>query len=194
MFDLDQIRNNLDGSSIWGEPPAVLGCPGGCIGFELNADLNLDTNGNGEFDPGDVVYNGGLGWTPIGEDGAPFTAEFHGSNNGVQHYLDNFPCRDRDACGLFGHAQGATFDAVHMRDVHMMGGVGRVSGSIVAFLTGGAVTRSAATGKIDGGEGTGTGGLVGWLESGLIDESYASVDIIAGNLQGGTSRLRNTIR
>ncbi len=36
-----------------------MGCPGdGCMGYELMADLDFDTNGNGRADPGDHYWNG----------------------------------------------------------------------------------------------------------------------------------------
>ena len=50
--------------------------PGPCVGCELAADLDFDTNGNGatytgtgnsaESDSGDAYHNGGGGWGPIG--------------------------------------------------------------------------------------------------------------------------------
>ncbi len=43
-----------------------MGCPtGGCTGFELSADLDFDTNGNGRADTGDTYWNNGLGWHPL---------------------------------------------------------------------------------------------------------------------------------
>ena len=41
------------------DPQDGMGCPqGNCIGYELTADLDFDTNGNGRIDPGDDYYNG----------------------------------------------------------------------------------------------------------------------------------------
>ena len=41
------------------DPQDGMGCPQGkCIGYELTADLDFDTNGNGRIDPGDDYYNG----------------------------------------------------------------------------------------------------------------------------------------
>ena len=45
---------------------SVMGCPtGGCKGYELSADLDFDTNGNGQADSGDEYWNGGEGWRPL---------------------------------------------------------------------------------------------------------------------------------
>ena len=64
LADLDEIRNNLDGSSLYA---SSTGCPAeGCNGFELTADLDFDTNGNGEIDAEDDYWNDGRGWEGIG--------------------------------------------------------------------------------------------------------------------------------
>ena len=45
---------------------AGMGCPSsGCVGYELAADLDFDTNGNGSADSGDDFWNGGKGWAPL---------------------------------------------------------------------------------------------------------------------------------
>ena len=49
-------------------PSAVagMGCPtAGCDGYELTADLDFDTNANGEADAGDTYWNEGEGWVPL---------------------------------------------------------------------------------------------------------------------------------
>ncbi|MFL0809066.1 MAG: hypothetical protein K6L76_01495 [Agarilytica sp.] len=48
LGDLDEIRNHLDGTSLYGEST---GCPvEGCVGFELTTDLDVDTNADGVVD------------------------------------------------------------------------------------------------------------------------------------------------
>ncbi|MEK9765695.1 MAG: hypothetical protein VW274_04385, partial [Thalassolituus sp.] len=48
LSDLDEIRNNLDGTSLYGTSQ---GCPeAGCNGFELTTDLDFDTNADGVMD------------------------------------------------------------------------------------------------------------------------------------------------
>ena len=37
-----------------------------CVGYELDANLDFDTNGNGSADAGDAYWNDGEGWLPIG--------------------------------------------------------------------------------------------------------------------------------
>jgi hypothetical protein len=78
LGDLDEIRNNLAGTGFYGASAATLGCPGGCNGFELAANLNFDTNNNGGIDAGDQYYNAGSGWVAIGTGSGPFTGLFNG--------------------------------------------------------------------------------------------------------------------
>ena len=54
---------------------AGMGCPSAdCTGYELTANLDFDTNGNGRADAGDVYWNDGQGWEPIGQSfDSPFT-------------------------------------------------------------------------------------------------------------------------
>ena len=52
-----------------------------CTGYELRANLDFDTDGDGTADSGDTYWNGGAGWTPIGDFTTAFTATFDGNND-----------------------------------------------------------------------------------------------------------------
>ena len=66
LEQLDAVRYNLNGSGFsystpWAEAftdggGVALACGGlvGCVGYELNADLDFDTDGSGEVDAGDT--------------------------------------------------------------------------------------------------------------------------------------------
>ena len=55
LADLDEIRNNLDGTGLYGDST---GCPvDGCIGFELTTTLDFDTNADGVMDTNDAYWN-----------------------------------------------------------------------------------------------------------------------------------------
>ena len=57
-----------------------MGCPSeGCIGYELSANLDFDTNGSGDADAGDAYWNDGGGWDPIGDGDFGFNATFDGN-------------------------------------------------------------------------------------------------------------------
>ena len=66
-------------------------------GYELTANLDFDTNGNGEADEGDVYWNSGSGWMPIGESSA-FATTFDGGG----HTISNLYIRRSPTVGLFG--------------------------------------------------------------------------------------------
>ncbi len=62
------------------------GCPNtGCVGYELTADLDFDTNGNGESDAGDTYWNSGKGWSPVPR----FSAIFDGGEHTISNLYSN---------------------------------------------------------------------------------------------------------
>ena len=69
-----------------------------CAGYELTANLDFDTNGNGEADEGDVYWNSGGGWIPIGESNDPFDTTFEGGGRTIS----NLYIRRSPNVGLFG--------------------------------------------------------------------------------------------
>ena len=111
LAQLDAVRHDLNGDGVvdgqdgatgrgLGDPRAYeaafpqavesMGCGhfDGCIGYELAADLDFDTNGNHVADEGDAFWNGGTGWVPIGGAGSagqslqhPFRAAFDGNGH-----------------------------------------------------------------------------------------------------------------
>ncbi|MEH6450450.1 MAG: autotransporter subunit C [Oleispira sp.] len=109
LADLDEIRNNLDGKTLYS---SNVGCPnaedgtlnGGCIGFELTTDLDFDTSGDGLVDANDDYWNpnvegGGEGWLPIGSYGNYFSAQFNGNGHVINDLTINRPT---NYVGLFG--------------------------------------------------------------------------------------------
>jgi hypothetical protein len=84
LSQLDLIRYDLAGTSLNGDST---GCPlTGCNGYELVADLDFDTNGNGVADAGDLFWNNGEGWNAVG-DSFSNMATFNLSGNG--HEIKN---------------------------------------------------------------------------------------------------------
>ena len=79
LAQLDAVRYDLDGDGLvdgatWMPYYAAfsmgalgMGCPDGCTGYELEADLDFDTNGDGAVDSDDDYWNGGDGWEPSWE-------------------------------------------------------------------------------------------------------------------------------
>ena len=96
LFDLDEIRNHLDGSALYG---LNTGCPElGCNGFELSQNLDFDSDGNGQVNAMDVL---GAHFTPI----STFTSIFEGNGYVIYNLSVN---TSNSVNGLFGRTDGAS--------------------------------------------------------------------------------------
>ena len=71
MAQLNAIRWDPKGAgaasggylSAFPDAEVGMGCPHSvCVGYELVANLDFDTNGNGRADAGDAYWNDGAGW------------------------------------------------------------------------------------------------------------------------------------
>ena len=206
---LNNMRHSLDGIGYRDGPGAraiATGCPTGCIGYELMADLSFDKDGDGStwvrnsdgsitLDTGDdndtyfdIASDGSSGgWVPVGDnssgsDSTRFTAVFEGNGHTI---TDLATVRDLGYIGLF----GAIGTGAEIRNLGLVGNLARNTsttsrawvGGLAGLQDGGAIVASYATGDADGGGGNdGVGGLVGRQESGAITASYAT-----GNADGG---------
>ena len=159
-----------------------MGCPGTCVGYELTANINLDTNGNGSHDSADAYYNSGMGWQPIGTDNPRannFQGDFKGNGYEVQNLTIN---RSAGAYqGLFGgisatsriESLGVTNASVSASSY--VGALTAASrGEIVACWSTGSVTSANET----------AGGLVGWT-LGSITSSYSHASATGTQHVGG---------
>jgi len=180
LADLNEIRNNLDGTSLYTDSA---GCPvGGCIGFELTAGLNFDTDQDGQMDEGDTYWNASEGWLPIGNSNAAFTGIFEGNGNVVKNlYIDR---ADTDFMGLFGYINQAK-----IRQLGLSGPLMSISGrNFVGGLAGwvnegSLISGSYTAGSVKGGDGV--GGLLGRvLNNNEITASY-NIGSVQGNFVVG---------
>ena len=185
-----------------------IGCPrSGCRGFELVADLDFDTNGNGRADAGDAYWNSGTGWFPITNiSSITFDGGGHTISNLFINRLDGF------SGGLFGsvniHIRNVALTAVNITTAGTAAGLIAGSGgstssrNISGICVTGVVksTRSNAGGLLGSSGGSritnsfaavdviaqrGAGGLVGLMRHGSISDSYATGDVTGGNAVGG---------
>ncbi len=86
-------------TGVFTTPAATMGCPStGCKGYELTANLDMDTNSNGRADSGDTYWDSGKGWRPIGDfhegtshanDNEAFTGEFDGGGYTISNMYIN---------------------------------------------------------------------------------------------------------
>jgi hypothetical protein len=195
LAQLDVIRYDLDGDNRISSadegayysafPDAItgMGCPfDGCIGFELAANLDFDTNGNRHADAGAAYWNDVNGWQPIAvRSPTKFTATFDGGGHTIANLYTRATGNRFNRTGLFG-STGAGSD---------IRGVGLVSASVtgnssVGGLVGhndlGHITDSYVTGSVSGS--SQVGGLVG-DNTGTITDSYFKGNVNGSNKHAG---------
>ena len=187
LAQLDAVRHDLGGYGASKSTPYDeafsfdLACGGlvGCVGYELNADLDFDTDGSGEVDAGDTYWNNGAGWMPIGDSSSGFAAIFEGNGRTITNlFID----RSGNEIGLFG---GTSSSAV-IRNLEMVSvqvtGIDNVGGLVGA--NGGTVSACYATGKVSGDDFV--GGVVGAnLDDGSVSASYSTVHVTGDDRIGG---------
>ena len=195
VYDLAQLnamRWDLDGDGTASSAASYgkafrnhvsgMGCPavGGCTGYELENDLDFDTDGDGSThtggtgDSGDAYYNSGAGWPPIP---TQFTATFDGNGKVIANL---FVSVVNGTAALFTDLRaGAVVRALGLPDAYVSGTgataplAGRVWGRVAAVWV---------TGEAQGD--TNVGGLVGAANGGsTIVASYttATVACIGGS-------------
>ena len=144
---MDGTANADEYSAAFPHAIAGMGCPeSGCTGYELIADLDFDTNGNGQADSGDDYWNGGAGWAPIGGSDSGFVAVFEGNSHIISRLYIYRP--SESMVGLFGHVGESTeIYNVGLEDVSVTGW--RRVGGLVGWNDGGDITASYATGIRD---------------------------------------------
>ena len=109
LAQLDAMRWDLDGNgtptdvlryaAAFPFPATGMGCPSsGCMGYELDGDLDFDTDENGAVnaDDGELSWGAGEGWLPI----AGFAAVFEGDGHVISNlFISRGSMSD---VGLFG--------------------------------------------------------------------------------------------
>ena len=207
-WDLDGNGSSLNAGYATAFPSAAtgMGCPDGgdsnqtpddCKGYELTANIDLDTDGDGSADSGDAYWNSGGGWDGIGDTAkyteTPYTATFRGNG----HTISNLYINDSAFYGegLFASlGDGARVESLGLLNVNFSSGSSRrYLGSLVGILKDAAVVVGVyAEGQL-GGSADHFGGLVGFCAGGNIVASYSSV-ALSGNGSGGLAAIPNVER
>ena len=176
-----------------------MGCPtgGGCTGYELENDLDFDTDGDGStwtgqntsfaVDSGDAYHNGGSGWEPIGVATSSTAAEqFDATFDGNGHVVANLVVnRSRSYVGLFAalRSSSAEVRSLGLPNARVRGAaswagalVGYSRGRVAAVWTSGAMQAGGAV-----------GGLAGYVNGGTVVASYstAAVECTGSSTQVG---------
>ena len=191
----DAQRIALHGAAF---PSAVdgMGCPAaGCIGYELLADLDLDTNGNGEADSGDAYWNDGKGWSSIM--GATFTGDT------CVWFRECYAVRGMPPTPLYDpeffyvkrfnavfEGNGRTIDNLYISGQRVHAGLFGWAGP-QAHIRNIGLTASNADSMVSGH--TIVGALVGLLQGGIVSGSYSHVDVISNGRNGATGGLIGTM-
>jgi len=215
LEQLDWMRNDLTGATLTDHNANVMmdGCPNtGCMGYELVADLDFDTNGDGAIDANDIYfdYDGDgqdNGWLPIGTDAAPFLTTFEGNNQKISNlYIRRLSNGTIDTetsgsdIGLFGTIDGSTQTNVEIRNIVLdgdadlsaaLGDPYSVLGGPYSGALAGRVRNSITITNVSSNRGTTglsqyVGGLVGFAEGSItIRNSHALGDVIGDSDSGG---------
>ncbi len=122
-------------------------CAATCLGYELTADLDFDTDGSGAANDADDYWNDTWGWDPI----EGYTADFNGNGHGISNMFIN---RSGSHIGLFGTTNGAFIHHLGLIDVNVsQRGImaHRRAAPLVGTATGGTIAAVFATGSITGG-------------------------------------------
>ena len=170
--DGDGISDNADYAAAFYDADTGTMCSvASCAGYELTANLDFDTNGNGEADEGDVYWNSGSGWIPIGESSA-FDTTFDGGG----HTISNLYIRRSPTVGLFGVlSSGSTVSGIGLVAASV-GASGYGAAGALAGIGHGVIEDSFADGLVAGCVDN-IGGLVG-VNDGSIANSHSAVDVI----------------
>jgi len=163
LDDLNEVRNNLDGTALFG---SSAGCLSTCNGFELINDLDFDTNGDNFIDANDDYWNGGEGWLPI-DGGAGFKSIFEGNGYTIKNLNINRPGTHN--VGLFGDTDtGAEIVNLGLKQVKVIGDLS--TGGLVGNLDYSIVNNVYVEGSVHGGDES--GGVFGYTEFSQISEVY----------------------
>ena len=176
---VDTVAHWMSYYAAFEEGALNMGCPeGGCTGYELEEDLDFDTNGSGDADAGDDYWDNGAGWFPF-----PVRFNIKGNGHTIANLFINRPMQ-AGSIALFGNVwtpvAGHTVGVSGLRlvDVDVTGNV-NVGGLSGTLSSSGFITGSSVTGRVRGTEKV--GGLVGH-NRGAISTSHAS-----GHVSGTTS-------
>ena len=182
-----------------------------CKGYELTANLDLDTDGDGSADSGDTYWNSGQGWLPIGETAgsttaADYTGEFDGHTFTISNLFINRSGSTTVAhAGLFAKiGSGAKIRNLKLKGVSVTAASHATASTTADIFAGGIAGESA--GEITGSYVIGVvkavqsdnasvaeknayaGGLFG-KNTGSITSSYALVTSVDAEQKGNSGDL-----
>ena len=160
-----------------------MGCPSGtCTGYELTANIDLDTDGDGTIgtDSGDAYYNSGAGWLPIGSPADPFSADFKGNGHTINNLFINRTGGLDNYIALFGYTSAST--RIETLGVTNANVEGKDYVGILAGVSQTTIVACYTTGKAQGDDYV--GGLVGF-NTVSVSTSYSTAYVTGNGSVGG---------
>ena len=158
--------------------------PGPCLGYELKANLDFDTNADGVVDAaGDDYWNAGAGWQPIGgaTTGNQYNTTFQGNGKIIHNLFINRTSTARN--GLF-NSLGANAEVTAL-GIHNASITGGEYAGILASDNLGKIAAVYTTGAVSGA--TWVGGLVGSNSGGSIVAAYSTASVYARKYETGNN-------
>jgi len=175
LNDLNEIRNNLDGTSLY-STSAGCSLAGGCVGFELTTNLDFDTNQDGLINASDQFWNETEGWLPLSNYHERFSAIFHGNDYKISNlYISR---TDKNHVSLFGYIENATLSNIGLNGPLMKIEGDNNIGALVGTAEQSKIENCYSTGSVHGGYYV--GGLVGYLSEGSSIYSSYSTGSVTG--------------
>ena len=175
----DAERTTLHGQAFPGAV-AGMGCPSsGCKGYELKANLDFDTNGNGVADSGDAYWNEGQGWRPIvGITLPPTNLSYFYWGGPPNDALWQMAFKRVKMFDAVFEGNGRTIDNLYINRRAFMAGLFGFAGPAAQIRNIGLL----ATNSDSGVQGTHwTGALVGSLNEGVVSGSYSHLPVSASH-------------
>ena len=195
---LNVIRHDLDGNgsptsggatayaTAFPNAASGMGCASTCIGYELTADINLDTNNDGSWTTADTYWNGGAGWLPIGDFATTerYSAVLKGNGFAINNLFIS-RATHTNPVGLFMFVGlGARVESLSITTV----GTGVTGNNNVGILAGynvGEIVAVSTAGNITA-SGSYAGGLFGQqTANGTIHSSHSSAAVTGQANVGG---------
>ncbi len=177
LADLNEIRNNLDGTSLYGENTGCLASA--CNGFELTTNLDFDSNQDDLMDEFDAYWNNGEGWLPIGHgriESTSFRAIFEGNNYVINNLYINRVEHDDPADewqGIFIGLFNSTTDA-HIRNLGLEGRLMSVTGY---YAVGALIGRAISNTKVENCHSVGSVTAESNYAAGLVAQAFDNSEI-----------------
>ena len=146
--------------------------------YRLIEELTAQTAGYAEVAGPEA--NGGSGWSPVGDEQAPFEGSFDGGHRRLQGLVIERP--GADYVGLFGHlARGSRVERLGVVDISV---VGRVYVGGIAGYNRGQIEQSYLSGEVTGQQRV--GGLAGRNDIGAsFSNSYSLAAVSGASRVGG---------